>query len=111
MPATTRSCAPSCRIRCRKDLRVERDGPVLRFIGWGDGGGIFYRDLGGLEGAELDELIARQIQVFADRRESFEWKLHGHDRPADLSERLIAHGFVPEELETVLVAPVERRHG
>ena len=90
-----------------EDLRVERDGPVLRFIGWGDGGGIFYRDLGGLEGAELDELIARQIRVFADRRESFEWKLHGHDRPADLSERLIAHGFVPGDLETVLVAPVE----
>ena len=88
-------------------LRVERDGPLLRFVGWGDGGGIFYRDLGGLEGAELDELIARQIRVFADRREPFEWKLHGHDRPADLTERLIAHGFVPEELETVLVAPVE----
>jgi len=88
-------------------LRVERDGPVLRFIGWGDGGGIFYRDLGGLEGAELDELIARQIQVFAERRESFEWKLHGHDRPADLSERLIAHGFVPEDLETVVIASVQ----
>ena len=45
--------------------------------------------------------------MFTDRRESFEWKLHGHDRPADLSERLIAHGFVPEDLETVVVAPVE----
>ena len=88
-------------------LRVERDGPVLRFIGWGDGGGIFYRDLGGLEGAELDELIARQVQVFADRRESFEWKLHAHDRPADLGERLIAHGFVPDDEETVVIASVD----
>jgi hypothetical protein len=35
-------------------VRVERDGPVLRFIGWGNGGGVTYRDLGGLEGAELD---------------------------------------------------------
>ena len=87
-------------------LRVERDGPLLRFTGYGNGGGIGYRDLGGIEGAELDELIARQVRVFADRNESFEWKLHGHDRPADLTERLLAHGFVPEDLETVVIAPV-----
>lgn len=89
-----------------KGLRVERDGPLLRFIGWGRGGGIVYRDLGGIDGAELDELIARQVRVFADRGEEFEWKLHGHDRPADLSERLIAQGFVPEDPETVVIASV-----
>jgi hypothetical protein len=88
-------------------LRVERDGPILRFIGLGEGSGIFYRDLGGLGGAGLDELIARQVQVFADRRGSFEWKLHAHDRPADLAERLIAHGFVPDDQETVLIASVD----
>lgn len=87
-------------------LRVERDGPLLRFTGYGNGGGIGYRDLGGIEGAELDELIARQVRVFSDRNESFEWKLHGHDRPADLTERLLAQGFVPESLETVVIAPV-----
>jgi GNAT superfamily N-acetyltransferase len=86
-------------------LRVERDGPLLRFTGWASGGGIMYRDLGGIEGDGLDELIARQVRVFADRGESFEWKLHGHDRPADLAERLIAHGFVPEDLETIVIAP------
>ena len=86
--------------------RVERDGPVSRFTGYGNGGGIEYRHLDGIEGAELDELIARQVNVFADRGEAFEWKLHGHDRPADLSERLIAQGFVPEDLETVVIAPV-----
>jgi GNAT superfamily N-acetyltransferase len=87
-------------------LRVERDGPLLRFTGYGNGGGIGYRDLGGIEGTELDELIARQVRVFADRGEAFEWKLHGHDRPADLSERLRAQGFVAEDLETVVIAPV-----
>jgi GNAT superfamily N-acetyltransferase len=87
-------------------VRVERDGPMLRFIGLGRGGGIAYRDLGGIEGVELDELIARQVLVFADRGEAFEWKLHGHDRPADLSERLLSLGFVPEDLETVVIAPV-----
>jgi len=87
-------------------LTVERDGPLFRFTGYGRGGGIEYRDLGGIEGTDLDELIARQVRVFADRGEAFEWKLHGHDRPADLSERLLAHGFVPEDIETVVIAPV-----
>jgi GNAT superfamily N-acetyltransferase len=44
--------------------------------------------------------------VFAERGERFEWKLHAHDQPADLAERLLAAGFVPEEVETVLIAPV-----
>lgn len=47
------------------------------------------------------------MRVFAERGQSFEWKLHGHDRPADLSERLRAAGFVPEEMETVVVGRVE----
>ena len=87
-------------------LNVERDGPLVRFVGSKGGGFVEYRDLGGLEGADLDELIARQVQVFAERAEEFEWKLHSHDRPADLAQRLLAAGFVPEELETVVIASV-----
>jgi len=87
-------------------VTVERDGPLVRFSGFAGRGYVLYRDLGGLEGAELDELIARQVRVFAERGESFEWKLHGHDRPDDLPERLLAAGFEPEETETVVVARV-----
>ena len=85
---------------------VERDGPLLRFFGWAGRGFVVYRDLGGLEGADLDEVIARQVHIFAERGERFEWKLHGHDRPNDLSQRLRAAGFVPEETETIVIAPV-----
>ncbi len=92
-------------------LLVERDGPLVRYVGWGNGGGIGYRDLDGIDGAELDELIARQVSVFAERGEAFEWKLHGHDRPADLPERLLAHGFESEEEETVVIAPVSEVAG
>jgi GNAT superfamily N-acetyltransferase len=84
----------------------EWDGPVLRTTGFGDQGWITYRDLGGLEGAELDSLITRQVAYFAERGERFEWKLHGHDLPADLPERLRAAGFQPEDQETVLVARI-----
>lgn len=88
-------------------VEVERDGPLLRFTGFGGGGFVGYRDLAGAEGPELDALIARQVAVFSERGESFEWKVHGHDLPADLTERLRSAGFVPEEQETVVVAPVD----
>ena len=91
--------------RLAPGVRVERDGPLVRLLGLPGRGFVLYRDLGGLEEAELDELIARQVQVFADRGERFEWKLHGHDLPKDLPQRLRAAGFVPEEKETVVIAP------
>ena len=87
-------------------VRVERDGPLLRFHGLRFGGFIEYRDLDGLEGPALDELITRQVSVFAEAGEQFEWKLHAHDLPADLPDRLRAAGFVPEDTETVVIAPV-----
>lgn len=87
-------------------VRVERDGPLRRFVGMQYGGFVGYRDLGGLDGPELDELIARQVRIFAERGERFEWKFHAHDKPDDLPERLRSAGFVPEEMETVVIAPV-----
>ncbi|MCM0675393.1 GNAT family N-acetyltransferase [Micromonospora phytophila] len=85
---------------------VERDGPLFRFLGLDHRGFLTYTDLGGLAGAALDELIARQVAIFRGRGESVEWKLHGHDEPADLPDRLRAAGFVPEERETVVIGPV-----
>ena len=93
---------------------LERDGPLLRFFGLfglGNRGFISYRDLGGLDGSGLDELIARQVSVFTERGERFEWKLHGHDRPPDLPQRLRAAGFVPEDEETVVIARVDEIAG
>ena len=87
-------------------VTVDRDGPLLRLLGLAGRGFVLYRDLGGLEGADLDELIGRQVRVFAARGERFEWKLHGHDLPVDLPQRLRAAGFVPEETETIVIAPV-----
>jgi GNAT superfamily N-acetyltransferase len=93
--------------RLPDSIRVERDGPLVRTVGFGSQGWVEYRDLAGLDGAELDTLIARQVQVFAERGEPFEWKLHGHDRPADLPDRLRAAGLVPEDQETVVIGRVD----
>jgi GNAT superfamily N-acetyltransferase len=91
--------------------RAEWDGPLLRLFGLGGRGFVVYRDLDGLEGADLDDLIARQVRVFAERGERFEWKLHGHDQPPDLPRRLRAAGFVAEDEETVVIAPVDHVAG
>ncbi len=91
-----------------RGVQAERDGPLLRFFGLDNRGFVGYRDLGGLDGADLDDLIRRQVRIFAERGEPFEWKLHGHDRPADLAQRLHAAGFVPEDVETVVIARVAK---
>ena len=81
----------------------EPDGPVLRVVGQERGFVSAPRDTGA-RGAELDRLIARQRDYFAGRGEPVEWKTYDYDEPADLTARLRAAGFVPEETETVLVA-------
>ena len=85
-------------------VTVEREGPIVRTLGFGHHGWVEYRDLGDLSEVELDLLIHAQIARFAERGEPFEWKFHSHDRPPSLEERLTAAGFVAEELETVVIA-------
>ncbi|MFG2060232.1 GNAT family N-acetyltransferase [Micromonospora sp. NPDC048871] len=85
---------------------IEPDGPLFRIWGLDSGGLVTYRDLGGLVDAELDALIARQAAASRERGEPVEWKLHGHDEPADLPQRLQAAGFLPQAQESVLVGPV-----
>ncbi|MGY0230595.1 GNAT family N-acetyltransferase [Longispora urticae] len=86
---------------------VEKDGPIWRVSGLPWGGFIgYHRDLGGLDGAELDAFIARQRDFYAARGERFEWKTYSHDLPADLPDRLLAAGFEAEDPETVVVGPV-----
>ncbi|MFI0416702.1 GNAT family N-acetyltransferase [Spongiactinospora sp. 9N601] len=85
-----------------KGVTCEQDGPLVRIVGQYRGFVSAPRDVG-VRGTELDRLIARQRDRFAARGEAVEWKVHGHDRPGDLTERLRAAGFVPEEEETVLI--------
>ncbi|WP_104103324.1 GNAT family N-acetyltransferase [Cryobacterium sp. M96] len=88
-------------------IRYELSGPVLRILGRHQGLVETARDVGAT-GAALDALIAEHRDFFAARGEAFEWKTRGHDLPADLPDRLLAAGFVAEELETVVVAETER---
>ena len=87
-------------------IEVDRDGPLVRTSGFGDRTWVEYRDLRGIEGEELDELIARQVRFSVERGEQIEWKYYGHDLPTDLPQRLLAAGFEPEETETVVIGRV-----
>jgi GNAT superfamily N-acetyltransferase len=70
-------------------------------------GFVTYRSVAHLEPSDLDALIARQRDIHAAAGMAVEWKLHGHDEPADLADRLRAAGFEPEEQETVLIGLAE----
>lgn len=87
-------------------VRVERDGGVVRQVGAEhDWNGVLWSDPA-LDASAAEAAVVAQIERFAPLGHEFEWKLYGHDRPADLGERLLAAGFVAEDTETVLVAEV-----
>ncbi|MEV8317789.1 GNAT family N-acetyltransferase [Streptomyces sp. NPDC059900] len=84
--------------------RVERGGGVVRQVGAEhDWNGVHWADT---DEATADGVIAEQVRYYTTLGREFEWKLHSHDRPADLADRLRAAGFVPEPPETVMVAEV-----
>jgi GNAT superfamily N-acetyltransferase len=87
-------------------VTYEHDGPILRIVGGHVGRIRPPRDVG-VTGAELDRLIVRQRDYFRARGQGVEWKLRAHDLPADLPERLVAAGFVPEGPSTVLLGFAE----
>ncbi|MEU4517051.1 GNAT family N-acetyltransferase [Nonomuraea wenchangensis] len=85
---------------------VERAGAVVRQSGpapcWN---GVLWSDL---DERTADAAIAEQIRHYAELGTEFEWKLYGHDRPADLDRRLLAAGFTAEPPETLMVAETAR---
>ncbi|MFF4486626.1 GNAT family N-acetyltransferase [Streptomyces sp. NPDC001544] len=82
--------------------RVERTGTVTRQVadahGWN---GVLWSDL---DHTSADTAIAGQITYFTGLGRDFEWKLYGHDLPADPGSRLTAAGFAREPEETLMVA-------
>ncbi|WP_189857609.1 GNAT family N-acetyltransferase [Streptomyces poonensis] len=89
------------------DARIDRvDGVVRLVTGEGHGGdSVLWSDL---DEATADEAVAAQLRYFAGLGRAFEWKLYGHDRPADLGKRLRAAGFTPEPEETLMIADLSR---
>jgi ribosomal protein S18 acetylase RimI-like enzyme len=51
----------------------------------------------------VDQAIRDQIAYFGNIGQDFEWKAYAHDQPADLVERLRAHGFQTEEPDAIML--------
>lgn len=58
------------------------------------------------DASNIDAVIEEQIAYFDKYDIDFEWKYHDYDAPTNLPERLIAHGFVPETPEAVMVLEI-----
>ncbi|MGQ5634691.1 MULTISPECIES: GNAT family N-acetyltransferase [unclassified Streptomyces] len=86
--------------------RIERAGAVVRHVadpqGWN---GVLWS---ALDAAGADRAIRDQIAYFTSLGRDFEWKLYGHDRPHDLSARLLAAGFRAGPEETLMIAETGR---
>lgn len=83
---------------------VEYADHVVRSISLGDGwNGLTWSDL---DPINADAVIAAQISRFAELNRPWEWKHYSYDQPADLSDRLLAAGFVPEPAEALLVGEI-----
>jgi GNAT superfamily N-acetyltransferase len=83
-------------------------GPIPRIVRSvaADGQGWSGITWSALDESCADAEIADQVSYFAQRGQSFEWKLYDYDQPADLAGRLLAAGFTPDEEETLMVAAV-----
>ncbi len=82
---------------------IERDDHVIRSISRDGWNGVIWCDL---DRVSVDAVIAAQISRFAELSRQWEWKYYSYDQPPDLPDRLIAAGFRPEPVETLLVAEI-----
>ena len=85
------------------DMQREETPHVVRHISAEGEGLILYSDL---NASSADRVIGEQVLHFADS--DLTWIVYGHDRPADLKERLLARGFEADEPEALLVLDLEQ---
>ncbi len=84
-------------------VRREITPRVIRLIDMpNQSGTVIYSQL---DAGNADETIRAEVAYFKQLgvAEHFEWKLFDYDQPADLKDRLVAQGFVPEAPDAVLI--------
>lgn len=95
-------------LHARDGETTERVGGVQRTVFAADQGFVTALDL---DETTVDAAIREQVAFFAaldaGRGRRFEWKVYGHDRPADLGARLEAAGFEPEDVEALVIGSTD----
>lgn len=89
---------------------VVAHGPLLLAEFDGGRGFITLHDLSGLKAESIPGLVEAALAHFVSRPgiRSVEWKTREHDRAPGLHEALTAHGFVPEEAESIMIGEATR---
>lgn len=86
-------------------VSVTRQGPLLLAVFPGGSGFITGRDFGGLDAEAIGFLVGQALAYFqADAAVAeVEWKTRAHDHAPGLTEALLAHGFRPDEPESIML--------
>jgi GNAT superfamily N-acetyltransferase len=56
-----------------------------------------------LDDRTADQAIDEQVAYFLQLNRPVTWKVHAHDAPSDMPERLAGRGFVPDEQDAVML--------
>ena len=83
------------RVRREAIPRQETSPRLVRYIK--PAPGMNYVAYSCLDEHELDAVIEDQIAYFSTMDQPFSWHVCDHDSPPALKERLIAHGFAPDD--------------
>jgi hypothetical protein len=90
-------------------MRMRREAlpHLVRYTltGVGHGGGFI--SWSELSADNVESAIQEQIAYFRELQVDFEWKCYSQDQPADLAQRLLAHGFKAFETEALMVADID----
>jgi GNAT superfamily N-acetyltransferase len=88
-----------------RTMRREVMPEVIRHVNCQAGEGMIMYSR--LNADNADRVIQEQIDYFRAITQDFEWKTYDHDTPSDLKTRLLAHGFLAEEPEALLILDIE----
>jgi N-acetylglutamate synthase-like GNAT family acetyltransferase len=86
-------------------VAVEPLGP-LRLVTFAGGRGfVTYRDLAGADAATIAAWVGEVVEHYRSDPgiERVEWKTRGHDHAPQLHETLVAHGFEPQDTESIMI--------
>ncbi len=81
------------------DMQREESSHIVRHISSDGSGLIIYSSL---NSANVEKVIREQVSHFEDKACDLTWIVYQHDTPANLKDRLLAHGFEAQEPEATL---------
>jgi hypothetical protein len=87
------------------DMRKEVLWEVVRFVR--PGRGMSFILYSRVDENNADRVIEEQVAYFQSLGKRFEWKVYDYDRPADLRDRLAAHGFEVEEPDAIMALDLQ----